>query len=336
MKKRLISFILTIAAISTMVFSGCAGKEEVTQEPDRELQKVVVTLDWTPNTNHTGLYVAKDKGYYKEAGLDVEIVQPAGGTADQLVASNKAQFGISYQESVTLARLEERPVVSIAAVIQHNTSGFASLKGKGIETPKDFEGKRYGGWGSPIEKATLKALMEKYDADVEKVEILTTGAADFFASSETDMDFAWIFEGWTGVEAQLKGIELNYIDLGKENEALDYYTPVIITNEKNISENPELVKAFMEATSRGYESAIENPQEAAQILIDNAPELNPELVKKSQEFLSAKYQDDAEKWGLQKKDVWENYTNWLYENELIGEKIEVEKAYTNEFLPEGQ
>ena len=336
MKKRLISFILIIAAVSTVVFSGCAGKEQVAEKPEQKLQKVVVTLDWTPNTNHTGLYVAKDKGYYKEAGLDVEIVQPAGGTADQLVAADKAQFGISYQESVTLARLEDIPVVSIAAVIQHNTSGFASIKDKGIETPKDFEGKRYGGWGSPIEKATLKALMEKYDADVEKVEILTTGATDFFASSETDMDFAWIFEGWTGVEAELKGIELNYIDLGKENKALDYYTPVIITNEKNINENPELVKAFMEATSKGYESAMENPQEAAQILIDNAPELNPELVKKSQEFLGAKYQDDADQWGLQKEDVWEGYTNWLYDNGLIEEKIDVQKAYTNEFLPERQ
>jgi len=327
--KKFISIMLS-AVLSLSMLAGCA-KEEPKED---KLQKIVVTLDWTPNTNHTGLYVAKDKGYYEEAGLDVQIIQPGEGTADQLVAANKAQFGVSYQESVTLARLENVPVVSIAAVIQHNTSGFASVKDKGILTPKDFEGKRYGGWGSPIEKATLKALMDKYGGDVEKVDILTTGATDFFAASEKDVDFAWIFEGWTGIEAKLKGIELNYVDLGKENEALDYYTPVLITNEDNIKNNPELVEKFMEATSKGYESAIENPAEAAQILLDNAPELNPELVKASQEFLSTKYRDDADVWGYQKEEVWQRYTDWLYDNKLIESKIDVKKAFTNDFLPE--
>lgn len=333
-----ISYLLTTVLVTTMFIAGCTTNNTNNNEPtpiekEKELQKITVTLDWTPNTNHTGLYVAKDKGFYEEVGLDVEIVQLSSGTAEQLVAADTAQFGISYQESVTLARLEGVPVVSIAAVIQHNTSGFASIKEKGLETPADFEGKKYGGWGSPIEQATLKALMEKYNADVDKVEILTSGATDFFASSENDIDFAWIFEGWTGIEAELKGIELNYVDLGKENEALDYYTPVIITNESNIKDNAELVKNFMEATAKGYETAIENPSEAGEILVVNAPELDKELVLASQKFLSEKYQDDATQWGLQKKEVWDNYTNWLFDNELISEKIDTEAAFTNEFLP---
>lgn len=326
------NFSIALSVLLILGLFGCAAQEK--QAEAKNLEKITVTLDWTPNTNHTGLYVAKDKGYYEEVGLDVEIIQPANGTAEQLVAADQAQFGISYQESVTLARLEDIPIVSIATVIQHNTSGFGALKEKGIETPKDFEGKKYGGWGSPIEKATLKALMEKYDGDVEKVEILTSGASDFFASSEKDIDFAWIFEGWTGIEAQLKGIEINYIDLGKENEALDYYTPVIITNEKNINENSELVKKFMEATAKGYDDAIKDPKEAAEILLNNVPELDKDLVMASQAFLSDKYQDEAEQWGIQKEDVWQNYTDWLFENDLISDKIEVKKAFTNEFLPE--
>lgn len=324
--------------VMALALSGCATTKDKapneTQKEETKLEKITVTLDWTPNTNHTGIYVAKDKGYYKDMGLDVEIIQPAGGTAEQLVATDKAQFGISYQEAVTLAQVEDIPVVSIAAILQHNTSGFASLKEKGIKTPKDFEGKRYGGWGSPIEKATLKALMDKDGADVEKVEILTSGAADFFASSEKDIDFAWIFEGWTGIEAKLKGVELNFINLGKEDPALDYYTPVIITNEKNINENKELVKKFMFATSRGYNDAIKEPSEAADILLANAPELKKELVVESQKFLSDKYQADASQWGLQKKEVWENYTNWLFNRDLIAKKIDVDAAFTNEFLPE--
>ena len=277
--------------------------------------------------------MAKDKHFFKDVGLEVEIIQPQGGTAEQLVASNKAAFGVSYQEQVTLARLEDFPIVSLAAVLQHNSSGFASFKDKGIVTPKDFEGKKYGGWGSPIEKATLKALMEKYGGDVEKVEIITSGETDFFIASEKgDIDFGWQFETWAGVEAELRGIELNYIALGKEDKNLDYYTPVIITNENNIENNPDLVKRFMEAVVKGYEFAIENPQEAGEILLENAPELDEELVMASQKLISGRYQEDAEKWGVQKKEVWDNYTNWLFENDLIERKIDTSKAFTNEFL----
>lgn len=330
MLKRISCLLIGLLLIMSLL-SGCGGEKKAAE--NKPLQKVTVVLDWTPNTNHSGLYVAKDKGYYKEQGLDVQIIQPGEGTSDQLVASDKAQFGVSYQESVTLGRLQNVPVVSIAAVIQHNTSGFASLKSKGIETPKDFEGKRYGGWGSPIEKATLKALMEKYGGDVEKVQILTSGATDFFASSKKDIDFAWIFEGWTGIEAKIKGIELNYIDIGKQNPALDYYTPVIITNEKNIKEDPKLVKKFMEATAKGYKDCIKNPNEAAAILLKNAPELNKQLVIESQKYLQDKYQAEASQWGIQKESVWQNYTNWLYDNKLIEKKIDVKKAFTNDFLP---
>lgn len=329
---RRFKIVILLLIFSILIITGCSSdKNDGTQ--GEKLEKIAITLDWTPNTNHTGLYVAKDKGFFKEVGLDVEIIQPQGGTAEQLVASDKAAFGVSYQEQVTLARLEDFPIVSLAAVIQHNSSGFTSFKEKGIESPKDFEGKKYGGWGSPIEKATLKALMKKYGGDVDKVDILTSGETDFFVASEKgDIDFGWEFETWAGVKAELMGIELNYIDLGKEDKNLDYYTPVIITNEGNIKNKPDLVRKFMEAVVKGYEFAIENHQEAAQILLDNAPELDDKLVKASQKMISNRYQDDAEKWGLQKKEVWDNYTNWLFDNGLIEKKIDTSKAFTNDFI----
>ncbi|NLT95784.1 MAG: ABC transporter substrate-binding protein [Clostridia bacterium] len=324
------------ALIVILLVFSLTGCSQDTSKDKKELEKITVTLDWTPNTNHTGLYVAKDKGYYEELGLDVEIIQPAGGTAEQLVATGKAQFGVSYQEAVTFARLSDVPVVSIAAIIQHNTSGFASLKEKGIVTPKDFEGKKYGGWGSPVEEATIKSLMEDLGADFNKVEILNTGAADFFVTSKENADFSWIFFGWDGVAARLKGVELNYIEVAKFDKALDYYTPVLISGEKTIAENPELVRKFIEATSKGYLFAIENPKEAAEILLANAPELDRELVIASQEWLQDKYQADADIWGRQKREVWANYANWLYERGLIEKELEVDKAFTNDFLPGGK
>ncbi len=317
-----------LALIIIFSFTACSGKKQ-----PGTLEKVTFVLDWTPNTNHTGIYLAKEKGFYKDNGLDVEIIQPQEGSSDTIVAAGKAQFGISYQEGVTFARAAGVPLVSIAAVIQHNTSGFASLKDKNILSPKDFEGKIYGGWGSEIEEATIKYLMDQAGADYSKVKIMTTGDADFFQASATgQIDFAWIFEGWAGIEAKQKGMELNYVDLGKEAPVFDYYTPVIIANEDTIKNNKKLVEAFMEATIKGYESAIENPDQAADILIVAVPELNRELVLESQNFLSTRYKDEAEKWGLQKEEVWQRYTDWMFENGFIEESIDVTKAYTNEFI----
>ncbi|WP_026582267.1 ABC transporter substrate-binding protein [Bacillus sp. J33] len=328
-----------IAAVCTVLFlAGCSGNGQETQQSEKTekegLEKVTVVLDWTPNTNHTGLYVAKDKGYFKEEGLDVEIIMPGEAGADQLTASGKADFGVSYQESITEARVQGVPLVSIAAVIQHNTSGFASPADKNIKSPKDFEGKTYGGWGAPVEKSVIESLMKTENADVGKVSIVNMGDADFFTAVKRDIDFAWIYYGWTGVEAELRGEKINMIYLTDYSEKLDYYTPVLATNEKMIKDNPDTVKAFVKAASKGYEFAIDNPGEAGDILLKNAPDLDSELVKKSQEWLSPRYQDDAGRWGEQKLEVWENYADWMYENGLLDKELDAGKAFTNDFLPE--
>ncbi|SFJ61839.1 MULTISPECIES: ABC transporter substrate-binding protein [unclassified Bacillus (in: firmicutes)] len=319
-----------LAASLLFTFAGCsAGKKEESKE-----KKVTVVLDWFPNTNHTGLYVAKTKDYYKKQGLDVEIIQPGENTsAEQMIASGKADFGVSYQENVTTARVEDIPVVSIGAVIQHNTSAFASLKKDNITSPKAFEGKRYGGWGAPAEEATLKTIMDKHQADYNKVQKVVLGQTDFFKSIGRDADFEWIYYGWDGIEAKRKGIELNTIMLKDLNPALDYYSPVMITSEKHAKQDKDFVKKFMKATTDGYNFAIKEPKEAADILIKNVPDINKELVQESQKWLSTKYQDDAKAWGVQKEEVWTNYMNFLYDNKVIKKKIDVKAAFTNEFLP---
>jgi len=326
MKKRIVLFIVAI------ILSGCHNAAE--NGSKENLEKVQVVLDWTPNTNHTGLYVAKEKGYFEEQGLDVEIMLPGEAGADQMVASGSVEFGVSYQESITAARVEGVPIVSIAAIIQHNTSGFASLKEKNITSPKDFEGKVYGGWGAPVEKEVISSLMQVDGGDVEKVEFLNIGDADFFtATSRGDIDFAWIYYGWTGIEAELRKIPINMVYLTDFSEKLDYYTPVLATNEKMIQDHPETVRKFLAAVEKGYQFAIENPDEAAEILIQTLPELDAELVRASQKWLSIKYQDDAPRWGEQKKSVWENYAKWMYEHGLLSKPLDAEKAFTNEFLP---
>lgn len=328
--KKLLTLLIIVGLLLTPL-AGCS-KNPPSQDK-QELTKVTVLLDWLPNTNHTGLYVAKEKGYFKTEGLNVEIMQPGEGGTSQLLAAGKGDFGISYQEEVTIARSQNIPVIALAAVIQHNTSGFASPVEKGITSPRDFEGKSYGGWGSPAESAMIKTLMDKYQADFNKVEMLNIGEADFFTSMHKGVDFAWIYWGWTGVEAEQRNLDLNFIKLRDENPALDFYTPVIITSEKMLKENPELAQKFMRACSKGYQFAIENPEEAAELLLKNEPDLDRNLVMASQKYLANEYQSDASRWGEMKEEVWENYANFMYENKLIDKNIDPDKAFTNQYLP---
>lgn len=300
-----------------------------------EAETVQVALDWTPNPNHTGLYVASDQGYYQQNGLDVEMVQAQeGGTVEQLVAAGRLDFGISYQEAVTVARGEGLPIVSVAAVIQHNDSGFASRPSANITSPKDWEGKKYGSFGSPVEQAVIKGLMDCAGADFTRVQLIDIGTTDFFVASERgDVDFAWIFQGIQGVQAQTNGIKLNMIMMNDLRCVPDYYTPVIITSEQLIAERPEVVRRFVTATSQGYQLAIRSPEQAADILIKAAPELDAAAVRASQTYLASRYQADAPRWGEQRAEIWRDYAQWMNERQLITTMIEPEQAFTNQFLP---
>ncbi len=301
------------------------------------LTPVTVMLDWVPNTNHIGLFVAEAQGYYEEQGLSVEIIQPADVAVEQVVASGTAHFGISFQEQVTFNRASGVPIVSVAAIIQHNTSGFAALAEKGIQTPADLEGLRYGAFGSPIEEATLDLLLDCFDADASTIEFINVGYDLMPLLERDEIDFAWIFYAWDGLRAELRGIELTVLMLADYSDCVpDYYTPVLIAGENLLEENPDLVRAFMAAVTQGYEYAIENPAEAADILIEAAPELEAEreLVQASLEWLAPRFQDDAPRWGEQSLEVWQEYAGFLRNSGILEGEFDPEAAFTNDFLPE--
>ena len=337
---RRMTLLLLLTAAFAFALAGCQQKAPAdaaagAQEPSAELQKVTVVLDWVPNTNHTGLYAARDLGFYEAEGLDVEIIQPSEGGSASLIAAGQGDFGISYQEEVTYARTaaEPLPVKAIAAIIQHNTSGFASPVEKGIETPKDFEGKKYGGWGSPAEVAVLSGLMAKEGADFSKLEMVDLGALDFFAATKSHVDFTWIYYGWDGIAAEVNNVPINFIRLQDFEENLDFYTPVIIAKEDTLSDRPELAKKFLAATAKGYEYAMEHPEEAVKSLLKAAPEVDEKIAVASQIYLADQYQADASQWGIMDAQIWTNYSKWMFENGLIESELDVEGAFTNDFLP---
>lgn len=312
-----------------------AGDKTADSGGDQSLKKVTLILDYTPNTNHTGLYAAKDLGYYKEQGLDVDIVESASDTAASLISVGKGDFGISYQEDVTYALAQDppMPIKTIATIIQHNTSGFASYKGKNITSPKDFENKTYAGWGAPSEAAVIKAVMQKAGADFNTVKMIDANGVGYELLKDK-VDFMWFFWAWDGMMAEDAGVPINYMEVRKLDPRLDFYTPVIITNTNTIAKDPKLVQKFMTATKKGYEYAIANPDDAAKLLHNHATSYDLDFLTRSQEYLSKKYSEDSPVWGVMKDEVWNNYTDFMKEYGLIDKNkdIKASDCYTNQFL----
>lgn len=326
MRKKWLSLMLP-----PLILAGCAtGAEEEKKE-----KELTVVLDWTPNTNHTGLYVASKKGYFAKKGLKVRIIQPGETGAEQLVASGRAQFGVSGQEALTNARASGVKIKAVAAIIQHNTSGFASPKNRDIRSPQDYEGKTYGGYGGPIEKSMIGALMKNDGGDVGQVDIKNIGSADYFTAVKKGIDFTWIYYGWTGVEAELRGEPLNIQYVKDYAKELDYYTPVLVSSESYLKQDPETAKAFLSAVSEGYTYAIDHPEDAAKILSKAEPTLDARLVEKSQEYLAKEYKADAPRWGEMKTSVYKSFGDWLVKEKLLKTPVDPESMYTNDFLPKG-
>lgn len=337
MKKKLISF-LTLCLIGTSL-AGCSGPAEGSENSNTTSgesagEKVTVVLDWVPNTNHTGMYVALENGYYKDLGLDVEIMQPPEGGALALVASDKAQFAVSFQEEIGPALTAENPlpVVAVASIIDHNVSGILSLKEKGIDSPSKLEGMNYASWDTPFEKSILTSIIEKDGGDYSKVKMIPNTVTDVISALKTDIDAVWVYYGWDGIAAELAGLETNYIPFREIDETFDFYTPVLAAGTNYLENNEQQAKKFLEATAKGYEYAIANPEEAAQILVKHAPEIDLALAKASQAFLANEYQAEKAAWGTIDEVRWSNFYKWMYEQELIREDLG-SAGFTNDYLP---
>lgn len=321
--------------------AACAGSAgttapTATSSAAKKARKMSFVLDWTPNTNHTGLYVAQKLGYYAEEGIELDIQQPPEGGAEALVAAGNADFAISFQDSIAPAYTKEAPlpVTSIAAIINHNTSGIISLKAKGIDTAKGLEGKKYATWGLPVEQAVIKSVMESDGGDFAKLELIPSMVTDVVSGLQSDIDAVWIFYAWDGIAAQLAGLETNYWNFADIDPVFDYYSPTLIANDKLLAEDPDIVKAFLRATAKGYQYAIDHPDEAADILLEAAPELDPALVKASQKWLADQYIADGKRWGEIDPNRWNAFYAWLWENALIEKEIPKDMGFTNEYLPQ--
>lgn len=292
-------------------------------------------LDYTPNTNHTGLYVALDQGYFEEEGLDVSILQPPADGADALIGAGSAQLGVSYQDYIAnnLASSQPLPYTAIAAIVQHNTSGIMSRLEDGITSAKYMSDHIYATWNLPIEQATIKDVVELDGGSYESIIMVPYETDDEVSGLMTHMfDTVWVYEGWAVQNAKIEQFPYNYFAFKDIDPRLDFYTPVLAVNDDFAAAHPDAVSGFLRAAKKGYEFCVSNPDQAAQILINAVPELSPDLVKASQAYLKDQYIADASSWGVIDPTRWSTYFQWINENNLTEKTIDVNAGFTSKFL----
>ena len=334
------------AVLAAGLLAGCApqpqggsGQPDAPAAEAEGLTPVTVVLDYTPNTNHTGLYVALDQGLYAERGLDVSIVQPPEDGADTLVASGRAQLGVSYQDWMAnyLGSDDPLPVTAVAALVQHNTSGLLSRAGEGLTRPAALAGKRYGTLDVATEQAIVRALVEADGGDWDEVALVPANSTDEVTGLRADQfDAIWCFEAWAGQNAKVQDYPVDYFAFRDIDPRFDYYTPVIVANDTFLAEQPDTVRRFLDATARGYLYASEHVDEAADILVEAAPEVDPELARASQEYLADKYVADAPRWGYIDPERWASFYTWMNDQGLTAERLDPEGGFTNDYLPGGE
>ena len=307
----------------------------------QKLTKMQLALDWTPNTNHTGIYVALKNGWYADQGIDLmPLPYSSNVSPDVLVSSGKADVGISSTEGIVADAAVKQPVVSIAAILQHNTSALVTLKSSGITRPRQLDGKIYGGFGAPYENAVVGEII-KHDGGKGTFKNVTLSVDAMQALQSKRIDFAWVFEGWEVIQAQRQGTQLNVFPITDYGVA-DYYTPNIITSPAEIQQKPDLLRRFMAATEKGYDYARTHPQQAAQDLIAKAPKgtfPDTGLVLQSQQYLSPRYADNGRKWGWQDAAAWHGYPEFILNSGGVQDasgktvkSLNFDAMYTNEFL----
>lgn len=312
-----------------------------TSAPSDKREKISLALDWTPNTNHSGFFVAKNKGFYKNHGVELDILPySTAATTDSLVSSSVADVGVGFAEGVVSSSASDAPVISIAAIVAGNTSSIATRKSDNITSLAQLDGKTYGGYGAPYEEAVLKQAI-KHDGGQGNFSNITVATAPLQALESKQVDFVWIYDGWEKIQAELSGFQIttfSMVDHGIPN----YYTPVIITSQKTIDNKKEAIRKFTKATQEGFEFARNNPAETASILISENPAgtfENEQLVYKSQQYLSQRYQEKGQAWGIQKNKYWHDYPRFMLDKRAVvdtsgkpAERLDFDSLYTNEFF----
>jgi putative hydroxymethylpyrimidine transport system substrate-binding protein len=328
--KRLLPLIL----LAALGLTACGEKNESIAPSSSAKQHLTLLLDWFPNADHVGIYQALAKGYFSQAGLDVHV-QPPGNVADplQLVAAGRADVAVSYEPELLLARNQNLPLVSIGAIVQQPLTSIISIGKHPISRAGQLRGRTVGDAGISYQHAYLRTIESYAHISPASVREVNVGAnlVPALASGRVNA----ILGGYWNYEA------VQLAQLGKHPHVIrmnqvgvpTYDELVLVARASTLEQHPGVIRRFVQAVARGYESARSDPAGA----VANLVRLNPGLSQKLQlasvrATLPAFFPPAGRPWGWQNAGQWNAYGQWMLSHHLISNPNAVADASTNEFL----
>jgi putative hydroxymethylpyrimidine transport system substrate-binding protein len=326
-------WLMILCGLCTLVF--CTASRDMVYA-----QNVVVklALDWYPNSNHLGLFIAQEKGYFQQESLQVTLYTPVDpSTVLQTVGSGADDFGISYQPDVLLARAQGVPVVAVAGLVPHPLNSVMALQASGITRPRDLVGKKVGYPGIPTNEPLLATMLKADGArGLQDVELVNVGfdLAPALISRRVD---AVVGAYWTheSIILENQGHPVHIMKMEAWGVP-DYYELVLVTNEKTMQSRPEVITRFLRAVRRGYEDAAQDPQAGVDILLKGTrAEVDEKIERPGAKLLAPLWKTDKTPFGTQDAAKWENFTQWMQANGLLGSQVKAADAFTNRFHSSG-
>jgi ABC-type nitrate/sulfonate/bicarbonate transport system substrate-binding protein len=297
-----------------------------------------IALDWTPNINHIGIYVAKELGYYTEKGIDIEILNPLDDnyttTPGKKLELGLADFAIAPFETVISLNNKKNSVDAIAvfAILQEDISSIASLKSSNLHSPKLLDGKTYASYKARYEDHIVNEMV-KNDGGIGNMEIVYPDKLGIWNTLlEGKADATWIFDNWEGVEAETKHIELNKFSMSEFG--IPYcYSPVIITRNDLMIANKNEYSLFLKATQKGYQYAVENKSSSVSILKEYLTDYDKANLNLNKSLdITAPYFGKDKECGIMKLERIDMFLKWLVEHDLENKKIIDQNLFTNDLL----
>ncbi len=319
------------AIAGAAAFAGFSGN----RASAHDTETVSLALDWYPNANHAGIYLAEADDLFHDADLTLDVYTPADPTTVlQTVGAGRDDFGISYQTDVLLAREQGVPVVSVAAFVQQPLVTVMALKEKGVTSPEALVGKSVGYPGIPSQEAFLATMMDEVGASIEDVSLVNIGFNLLPALISGQVD-AILGGFWTHetILAEQQGFEIDVLRV-EEWGVPPYYELVLVTSEESVANRAELITRFLSVLQQGYGAAIDEPDRALEALVEAYPELDEDVEREGIALLTDIWMpEEPPVFGYQDPERWTTYGAWMAERGLIGEGLDVTEAFVSDLLP---
>jgi ABC-type nitrate/sulfonate/bicarbonate transport system substrate-binding protein len=316
------------------------------QRPRRALR---LAPDWLPNTNHIGLYVAQTLGYYAAEGVDLDIL-PFDGEAmpNRKIVTGETDLALMPQQSIMSLRARGTDIVSVAALVQPNTTTLAVRAESGITRPEALAGRRYASYGTEFEVPMVEEMIRR-DGGARGPELVSAEKLDILSALFAgEIDVSWGFYAWEGLQAELAGHTLRHFFVAESGVPHEYF-PLLFTTRAFLAAEPQTVTAVVRATARGYAYAARHPADSADLFLRSVPHNRlpvhaDELVHRSMAWLAPRLngtldgQSLADPWGWHNPVQWAAFAAFIRRladlHQLTLPEPEAEsQGYTNAFIP---